>query len=104
MDKYFKKGDIVTAINDSIWEGKLFKIHNFSGNAYSRLVVTYFNGREEKISNMCIFTIKDIKLINSSKRPFKKISKNKLLILMKKNVIEAKREFLIRINKSKKYV
>jgi len=96
--KYFKVGDIIRDGDDSIWGNKLFEIHSFHGNAYLPLVSTYFAGKAKRIRNRCNFDIRTTKLIRAPHRPFKKIKKSVLIMLMNKGNIEAKREFMMRLN------
>jgi hypothetical protein len=96
--KYFKIGDVIRDADDSIWGDKLFEIYSFHGNDYLPLVSVYFYGKPKINKNMCNFDIREIKLINAFHRPFKKLKKTDLIKLMKRENIEAKREFIIRLN------
>jgi len=96
--KYFKKGDIIRDEDDSIWGNKLFEIYFFHGNDYLPLVSAYFVGKSKTNVNMCNFDIRKSKLIRALHRPLKKLKKSVLIMLIKKGNIEAKREFMIRLN------
>ena len=45
----------------------------------------------------------DTKLIDAPKRPLQRIPRKKLVLLMKKGIEEARREFFIRINNKIKF-
>lgn len=47
---------------------------------------------------MCNFDVRETKLITSPHRPFRKLPKKNLLKLMSKGNVEAKREFMMRLN------
>lgn len=97
--KYFKHGDIVK--NKYTWKNKLFVVHNFRGNKYCPLMSVYEYGKPKSIRNMCNFDVRETKLITASHRPFQKIPKKALVKLMSKGHVEAKREFIMRINSTK---
>lgn len=99
--KYFKYGDVVRDSENSVWGNKLFVVYFFHGNDYCPLVSAYFQGKEKNNSNVCNLDVREIKLISAPKRPFKNINKKSLLKLMKKGNMEAKREFMIRLNNKK---
>lgn len=98
--KYFKRGDIVIDSPDSTWGNTKFVITFFHGNWYCPLLSVnicgkfYKSGRPER-RNMYV---PDVRLINATKRPFRKMKKIPLLKLMGKGNIEAKREVMMRIN------
>ena len=96
--KYFKIGDIIRDADDSIWGNKLFEIYSFHGNAYLPLVSVHFVGKPKTNGNMCNFDIRETKLIRAPHRPFKNLKKSALIMLMRKGNIEAKREFMMRLN------
>lgn len=95
--KYFKVGDIV--INPLIWGKRLFQIYKFTGNSYLSEACVHEYGKSKINSNECNFNISEIKLYDNNKRPLKKLKKDVLVKLIKKGNMEAKREFLIRLNK-----
>lgn len=96
--KYFKHGDIVRDSDDSIWGKKLFEVHSFHGNWYCPLMSVYFCGKPKTNGNMCNFDIREAKLITAPHRPFRKMNKKALIKLMGKGNVEARREFMMRVN------
>ncbi len=99
--KYYKTGDIIRDSEDSVWGKKLFEIDSFHGNAYLPLVTAYMVGKPKTISNMCNFDLRRIKLITCDKRPLRKLQRDAILKIMKKGNVEAKREFMMRLNTKK---
>lgn len=97
MNNYIKIGDIVKDGPNSIWGDKLFTVHYLHGNDYLPLASTTFYGKERSISNAVLFDARQLKLMGAEKRPLQKLPKKTLIKIMNKN-IEAKREFMIRIN------
>lgn len=97
--KYFRHGDIVK--DEYVWGNKLFKVHSFHGNWYCPLMSVYMCGKPKTNGNMCNFDVRLTKLITSPHRPFRKIPKKTLVKLMSKGNVEAKREFIMRINSKK---
>lgn len=96
--KYFRVGDIVKDEDESVWGNKLFEISKMHGNEYLPLVIAYFVGKEKNTENMCNFDVRNIRLITNPKRPFRKLPKTQLFKLMQRGVLEAKREFIMRVN------
>lgn len=94
IHKYFKIGDIVKC--EVIWGNQLFTVHGFGGNAYLPELYVHFYRKSQNITNTCNFDLLKTKLVDSAKRPFKKINKRVLLNLVKKGNEEAKREFIMR--------
>lgn len=98
--RYFKRGDIVRDSEDSTWGKTLFRITYFHGNWYCPMVSTeivgkyYPSGKPQR----CNLDVRFIKLISTSKRPYKKLPKKVLIKMMNKGNLEAKREFMIRLN------
>lgn len=97
--KYFKHGDIVK--DEYVWGDKLFEAHSFHGNWYCPLMSVYMCGKPKTNGNMCNFDVRETKLITAPHRPFRKIPKKTLVKLMSKGNVEAKREFIMRINSKK---
>ena len=97
MNNYIKIGDVVKDEENSIWGEKLFTVHYLHGNDYLPLASTTFYGKERSITNTVVFDVRQLKLIGAEKRPLQKLPKKTLIKIMNKN-IEAKREFMIRIN------
>lgn len=98
--KYFRLNDEV--INEEIWGKQLFIIHGFGGNAYLPELYVHRRGETVTAANSCNWNVRNTQLINSPKRPFKKLKKiqlSKLLISGKEKVKEeVKREIVIRAN------
>lgn len=97
VHKYFRIGDIVK--NELIWGKQLFVVHGFGGNAYLPELYVHFYGKPQTITNTCNFDLRDVMLIDSPKRPLKKMDKKIILKLLKNGNEEAKREFIIRSRK-----
>lgn len=98
--KYFKNGDTVRDSDDSVWGKTLFRITGFHGNWYCPLLSTdiigkyYPSGKPQR----CNLGVREAKLITAPKRPFRKMPKKVLIRLMGKGNMEAKREFMMRLN------
>lgn len=98
--KYFKIGDVVKDAHDSIWGETKFTVVSLLGNWYCPILYShimgkfYPNGKPQE----CNLDARSARLINSDNRPFRRVPKNVLLKIMKKGNIEAKREFMIRLN------
>ena len=97
--KYFKHGDIVK--DEYVWGDKLFEVHSFHGNWYCPLMSVYMCGKPKTNGNMCNFDVRLTKLITAPHRPLRKIPKKTLVKLMSRGNLEAKREFIMRINSKK---
>lgn len=97
--KYFKHGDIVK--DEYVWGNKLFEVHSFHGNWYCPLMSVYMCEKPKTNGNMCNFDVRETKLITAPHRPFRKIPKKTLVKLMSRGNLEAKREFIMRINSKK---
>lgn len=98
--KYFKRGDIVRDSDDSVWGKTKFEITSFHGNWYCPLLSANICGKFYPSGNpqRCNLDVRFVKLINSPIRPFRKIPKKVLLNLLRKGNVEAKREFMMRLN------
>lgn len=98
--KYFKIGDIVRDSDNSIWGNTEFEIYRFHGNWYCPLISTYICGKFYPSGNKqnCILDIRGVKLLNALHRPFRNMKKVALLKLMSKGNVEARREFIMRVN------
>jgi hypothetical protein len=97
VHKYFKIGDIVKC--EVIWGNQLFIVHGFGGNAYLPELYVHFYGKPQIISNICNFDVRMTKLIDSDKRPLKKIDNKIIIKMIKKGNEEAKRELIMRSRK-----
>ena len=93
--KYYKVGDII--ICQSIWGNKRFIVDKMYGNAWCPILDVHDFGKEKRTSTTCLLNPNDCKLVNSLKRPLTRLSREKVLTMMKKGNTEAKREFLIRV-------
>ena len=96
--KYFKVGDIIKDCPDSTWGETKFVIQSFSGNWYLPLVHVLQFGKPDMNRYKCNFDVRGIRLVGALNRPFRNLDKTKLLKLVAKGVVEAKREFKIRVN------
>ena len=96
--KYFKVGDIIKDCPDSIWGETEFVIQNFLGNWYLPIAHVLQVGNPDTNRYKCNFDVRGIRLVDAYNRPFRNLDKKKLLKLIAKGVVEAKREFKIRVN------
>lgn len=96
--KYFKVGDIIKHYPDSIWGETKFVIQSFFGNWFLPLVHVLQLGKPDMNGYKCNFDVRDIRLVGATNRPFRNLDKTKLLKLVAKDVVEAKRELKIRVN------
>lgn len=97
IHKCFKVGDIVKC--EAIWGNKLFTVHGFGGSAYLPELYVHFHGKPQTVSNTCNFDLRITKLVDSEKRPLKKIDKKIIIKMIKKGNEEAKRELIMRSRK-----
>lgn len=97
VHKYFKIGDIVKC--EVIWGNQLFIVHGFGGNTYLPELYVHFYGKPQTISNTCNFDLRITKLVDSNKRPLKKIDKKIIVRMIRKGNEEAKRELIMRSRK-----
>lgn len=97
VHKYFKIGDIVKC--EVIWGNQLFTVHGFGGNAYFPELYVHSYGKPQTISNTCNFDLRITKLVDSNKRPLKKIDKKIIVRMIRKGNEEAKRELIMRSRK-----
>ena len=86
----FKIGDIVR--NNHTYQDKLFVIVGFGGNEYCPIVRVGEYGKPRENKYKCNFEANVLSLVNAPRRPFSKLSMKALVALMKKGVVEAKRE------------
>lgn len=103
IHKYFHIGDIV--IYECLWGKKLFIIDGFGGNWYLPELYVHPYNLKKSPGNSCNFDVRDVKIVDAAKRPFKKFSMNQLVKIKSNNdsiMEEVKREILMKINK--KYV
>lgn len=96
IHKHFKIGDVVKC--EVIWGNKLFIVHGFGGNSYLPELYVHFHGEPQTISNTCNLDLRMVKLIDSEKRPFKKIAEKVIIRMTNKGNQEAVRELIIRKN------
>lgn len=101
VKKYFKKGDIVIDFPGSVWKNKKFVIEGFHGNWYCPCASVLELGKPNLNKYRCIFDTRDMRLVGATKRPMKNLDKRVIVKMMKNGVVEAKREFLIRVNTKK---
>ena len=96
MEIKYKAGDVVKC--EKVWGDKLFIIYKIRGNEYLLIASSYLLNKPQNNKNMCNLVVKELTLINSNFRPLKNIDKIPLLKMVKKDNIEAVREFKIRVN------
>ena len=95
--KYFKVGDTVLDFPHSCWGNTKFTIRSFHGNAYLPLASVHQIGKPDTDCDIS-FSVREMRLFGAVKRPFRKTDKGVLIKMMNKGVVEAKREFMIRLN------
>lgn len=96
--KYFRKGDIVMDWPHSCWRDTRFVIYSFHGNDYLPLVSAYQLGKPETNGYMCNFDARLIRLVGAQRRPLRAVDKRVLGRMIKRGVVEARREMMMRIN------
>lgn len=96
--KYFKTGDTIMDYPDSCWRNTKFIIRSFHGNAYLPMVWAHQLGQPESNRYMCNFDVRFIRLVGAARRPLRRVEKRTLINMMNRGVVEAKREFMIRLN------
>ena len=101
VKKYFKKGDIVIDFLGSVWGDQKFIIEEFHGNWYWPCASVLELGKPNSNRYRCNFDTRNIRLVDAIKRPMKDVDKRVLVKMMHKGIVEAKREFLIRVNTQK---
>lgn len=101
VKKYFKKGDVVLDFPGSVWGNKKFVIQSFHGNWYCPCATVLELGKPDMNKFKCNFDTRDMRLVGATKRPMKNLDKRIVAKMMKNGVVEAKREFLIRVNTKK---
>lgn len=101
VKKYFKKGDIVVDFPGSIWGNKKFVVEGFHGNWYCPCASVLEFGKPDSNKYRCNFDTRNMRLVDAAKRPMKNLDKRVIAKMMKNGVVEAKREFLIRVNTKK---
>lgn len=98
----YRIGDIVKDFDGSVWGETNFEVVGFEGNDYCPILLTivcgkfYPNGKPWK----CNLNARLARLMDSSKRPFIKLPERQLIKMIGKGIVEAKRELIIRRNKS----
>lgn len=98
VKKYFKKGDIVRDFPGSVWGDKKFIIEEFFGNWYCPRASVLELGKLDSNKYRRNFDTRNMRLVGAAKRPMKKLDKRVIAKMMKNGIVEAKREFLIRVN------
>lgn len=105
MKNIFKTGDIVCDFPGSVWGTQRFVILDFFGNKYCQMVNVHKFGEEHTRSNELNLVLNNIRLVDATNRPFRSTSLDKLLKLITRGVLEARRELKMRNNTKKiKYV
>ena len=98
VKKYFKEGDVVIDFPGSIWGNKKFVVEGFYGNWYCPCASVLEFGKPDSNKYRCNFDTRSMRLVDAAKRPMKNLDKRVIAKMMKNGVVEAKREFLIRVN------
>lgn len=98
VKKYFKKGDIVIDFPGSVWGDKKFVVEGFHGNWYCPCASVLELGKPDSNKYRCNFDTRNMRLVDADKRPMKNLDKRIIAKMMKNGILEAKREFLIRVN------
>lgn len=96
----YKEGDTVVA--PEIWGNVKLCIYYVHYSSYRSYVSAHFKGKENIPTNRCMVPVEDLKLVSAQNRPLKNIDNKRLLKMIPRGVIEARREFQMRIN-NKKY-
>lgn len=96
----FRIGDTVR--NNYTFRNKLFIVVGFGGNDYCQIVRVREYGKPGENKYKCNFEANCLSLVDAPRRPLQKLPMRTLVDLMKKGVVEAKREILMRKNKTVK--
>lgn len=94
MENMFKIGDIICDCPESTWENQRFVITNFFGGSSWRMVATHKLDSKTEVN----LVLANIRLVDAPKRPFLCTNMIKLLKLVTRGVVEARRELKIRNN------
>lgn len=99
INKYnlFREGDVVMDFKGSVWGDVKFIVLGFSENGATTYAREF--GRPDTLRYRCNLVTKHMRLVGADNRPFRRIAKIPLLKMMSKGVVEARREFNIRVNK-----
>ena len=101
--RYFRIGDIVLDFPDSTWGKTRFRIVAFLGNWYLPIAYVHQVGFPDTNRYKCNFDVRGLRLIGAEKRPLRKVEQKALIRMMSRGVVEAKREFMIRMNVKNMY-
>lgn len=101
----YKIGDVVKDFKGSIWGDSTFEVVGFDGNDYCQILLTNVVGKFYDSGKpwRCNINAKTARLVDANSRPLSKVDRRKLIVMMNKGIVEAKREFMIRINKNNQY-
>lgn len=103
MENILKIGDIVCDSKGSIWGSQRFIVNAFFGGASWRMLSTYkVDGKHTPGSEVNLLQ-SNARIVDAQNRPFRNTDMRKLLKLITRGVLEAKRELKMRNNTKKIY-
>ena len=99
----YKIGDVVKDFNGSVWGDSKFEVVGFDGNDYCQILSTFVIGRFYDSGKpwRCNIGAKKARLVGAKSRPFQRVDRRRLIVMMNKGIVEARREFMIRVNSKK---
>lgn len=92
------KGDIVLDMQGSSWGNTKFMIEEFHGCKNLRLAWAHQLYKPNMNKYHCNLIVGLVRLVDSMDRPMRKLNKVVLIKLMNKGIMEARREFMMRVN------
>ena len=92
------KGDIVLDMHGSSWGNTKFIIEEFCGCNNLRLAWAKQLYKPNMNKYHCNLIVGMVRLVDSVNRPMRNVNKKTLIKLMNKGIVEARREFMMRVN------
>ena len=101
MENVLKIGDIVCDSEDSTWGSQKFIINDFFGGKSWRMLSTYKIDGAHSRGNEINLLQSNVRIVDAKNRPFRNTDMRKLLKLITRGILEAKRELKMRNNTKK---
>lgn len=98
MENILKIGDIVCDSPDSTWGSQRFIVNAFFGCASWQMLSTYKVDGKHTLGSEVNLLQSNARIVDAQNRPFRNTDMRKLLKLITKGVLEAKRELKMRNN------
>ena len=93
-----KKGDIVLDMQGSSWGDTKFMVEEFHGCKSLRLAWAQQLYKPNTNKYHCNLIVGMVRLVDSIERPMRNLNKTVIIKLMNKGIMEARREFAMRLN------